>query len=111
MSMYRFENAKLLKSTMSTMSKLPGILVRTSGFRISLSAREQAQEAKTAVRETVAVLWWSRVRAAGGSWQESSAGGSAVGTGIVLVSTRGSPSSVHGSGMLLRTESWRRNHS
>ena len=60
MSMYRFENAKLLKSTMSTMSKLPGILVRMSGFRISLSAREQAQEAKTAVRETVAVLWWSR---------------------------------------------------
>ena len=58
MSMYRFENAKLLKSTMS---KLPGILVRTSGFRISLSVREQAQEAKTAVRETVVVLWWSRL--------------------------------------------------
>ena len=53
-----------------------------------------------------------RVKAAVGSWQESSAGGSAVGTGgrfyilkfvfflgIVPVSTRGSRSSVHGSGM------------
>jgi len=38
-----------------------------SGFPISLSAREQAQEVKTAVRETVVALWWSRVRAVVGS--------------------------------------------
>ena len=57
MSMYRFANAKLSRSDMS---KLPGILVRMSGFPISLSVREQAQEVKTVVRETVAALWWSR---------------------------------------------------
>ena len=57
MSMYRFANAKLSRSDMS---KLAGILVRMSGFPISLSVREQAQEVKTVVRETVAALWWSR---------------------------------------------------
>ena len=44
----------------SNMSKLPGILVRTSGFPISLSVLEQAQEVKTAVKATVVALWWSR---------------------------------------------------
>ena len=44
----------------SNISKLPGILVRTSGFPISLSALEQAQEVKTAVRGTVVALWSSR---------------------------------------------------
>ena len=44
----------------SDMPKLPGTLVRMSGFPISLSAREQAQEVKTAVRETVVAQWWSR---------------------------------------------------
>ena len=57
MSMYRFANDKL---SGSDMSKLPGILVRTSGFPISLSALEQAQEVKTAVRGTVVALWSSR---------------------------------------------------
>ena len=57
MSMYRFANAILVRSDMS---KLAGILVKMSGFPISLSAREQAQEVKTAVRETVVALWWSR---------------------------------------------------
>ena len=54
MSMYRFANAILVRSDLS---KLAGILVKMSGFPISLSAREQAQEVKTAVKETVVAQW------------------------------------------------------
>ena len=83
---------------------LPGILVRMSGFRTSLCARERAQEARTAVRETVVAPWWSRLeenrigywrlflreklflraKVAVGSWQGSSAGALGVETGGLL---------------------------
>ena len=78
MSMYRFANAEFSRSDMS---KLPGILVRTSGFPTFLCVLAQRLEVKTAVKETQEVPWLSRERMEGGALRALSVGELVVATG------------------------------
>ena len=105
-------------STLKKTSKIctcPGILVKMSGSRRSSCARAPRQAGRTVVRGTAEVPWWSRYafkheteywkhfflvreRMEGGNLLGSSAGGSAVATGIDPECTREFQSFAPGSG-------------